>query len=197
MKTLMSMIVCLITLVQVAQSQDTWILQNSGISGTNKVIFTFVVTDSLTVWAGVLDYNANPYCEYSRTVDGGITWEPGIIEQSGNYRLMSMAALNKDTAWAAASSINGGKGDIFRTYDGGAHWERPDTSIYRGITSFPDAIHFFDKDTGICFGDPENGYFEIYRTVNGGDSWTRIPSESIPPSLLGEGCYNDVFYALG
>jgi photosystem II stability/assembly factor-like uncharacterized protein len=126
-----------------------------------------------------------------------MTWEPGIIEQSGNYMLMSMAALNKDTVWAAAVRSAGAKGDIFRSYDGGAHWEKPDTSIYKGNTSFPDAIHFFDKDTGICFGDPENGYFEIYRTVNGGDSWTRVPSGSIPPSVQGEGCYNDVLCALG
>ena len=198
MKTSVSLIVCLIVFTQVVLSQDPWILQNSGLSGTNKVIFTFVVTDSLTVWAGVLDYNPNPpYCEYSRTVDGGMTWEPGIIEHSNNYMFMSMSALNKDTVWAAAVRSGGAKGDIFRSYDGGNHWERPDTTIYKGNTSFPDAIHFYDKDTGICFGDPENGYFEIYRTVNGGDSWTRIPSENISPSLPGEGCYNDVFYAQG
>lgn len=198
MKTFISTILCLTVFTQVSLSQDPWILQNSGLSGTNKVIFTILVTDSLTVWGGVLDFSgAYPYCEYTRTINGGLTWEAGIIEHSVNYMLMSMAALNKDTVWAAAVRSGGAKGDIFRSYDGGTHWERPDTSIYKGNTSFPDAIHFYDKDTGICFGDPENGYFEIYRTVNGGDSWTRIPSENIPPSLPGEGCYNDVFYALG
>ena len=73
----------------------------------------------------------------------------------------------------------------------------PDTNIYKGTSSFPDAIYFFDKDTGVCFGDPENGYFEIYRTANGGDLQTRVPLENIPPPMQGEGCFNDVLCSLG
>jgi hypothetical protein len=49
MKTLISITVCLVVLAQAALPQDPWILQNSGLTGTNKVIFTFVVTDSLTI----------------------------------------------------------------------------------------------------------------------------------------------------
>jgi hypothetical protein len=193
MKTLVRIVVFFAACLQVALAQDPWILQNSMLSGDKKFISTILVTDSLTVWGGVLDLNANPpFCEFTRTMDGGMTWQAGTIDSSSNYLLMSMAALNKDTAWAAAVRTPGIKGDIFRTYDGGTNWQRPDTSIYKGATSFPDDIYFFDKDTGICFGDQESGYFEVYRTVNGGDLWTRIPSGSIPPSLQGEGCYHDV-----
>ena len=36
--------------------------------------------------------------------------------------------------------------------------------------SFPDAIKFFNPKNGVMFGDPQNGYFEIYTTSDGGNS---------------------------
>ena len=50
----------------------------------------------------------------------------------------------------------------------------------------PDDMKFFNSQDGVIFGDPLNGYFEIYTTSNGGNSWSRVPSENIPAPLPNE-----------
>lgn len=170
-----------------ASAQNPWTLQNSQISDSLKDVFSIVVTNPTTAWAAIYDNHTNPVqCEFRKTIDGGANWVPGTIGQSTDYKFASIASLNKDTAWAALFKSNGITGDIFRTYDGGSTWTTPDPTIYKGATSFPNAIYFFDKNYGCSLGDPESGYFENYITSNGGTSWTRVPSGNIPPPLSGE-----------
>jgi len=38
-------------------------------------------------------------------------------------------------------------------------------------------------DHGVAVGDPRDGYFEIYATIDGGNGWTRIPQGNIPAPL--------------
>ena len=42
---------------------------------------------------------------------------------------------------------------------------------------------------GICIGDPNGGYFEIYSTTDGGNNWTRVPQADIPNPTTGEYAY--------
>jgi hypothetical protein len=42
-----------------------------------------------------------------------------------------------------------------------------------------------------------DGYFEIQRTTDGGDTWTRVPASSIPPNLPGEWGLNNIYSAIG
>ena len=51
---------------------------------------------------------------------------------------------------------------------------------------FIDFIHAFSADTVTAFGDINGGYWEIQRSVDGGDTWTRTPSSNIPSGLAGE-----------
>jgi hypothetical protein len=46
-------------------------------------------------------------------------------------------------------------------------------------------------------GDPRNGYFEIYTTIDGGTTWTRIPQANISTSLTNEYGVSNGYSAYG
>jgi photosystem II stability/assembly factor-like uncharacterized protein len=48
-------------------------------------------------------------------------------------------------------------------------------------------VQFWDARHGIAMSDPVDGRFLIITTSDGGDTWTEIPPERIPPALAGEG----------
>ena len=63
-------------------------------------------------------------------------------------------------------------------------------------------MHFWDSRNGVCVGDPNGGYFEIYTTTDGGANWTRVPASRIPANNRGEAgevtsftvCGNTVYF---
>ena len=177
-----------------AKAQSPWVLENSNVTGNGKEVYSMVVTSPLNVWTVIWNQNSGITTgnEYTKTIDGGATWVVDTIRQATNYKFSSLAAINKDTAWVAMFKTTSTGGDIFRTFDGGTTWTIPDASIYKSTTSFPDDIYFFDSKNGVCFGDAESGYFEIYTTSNSGSSWTRVPSSNIPAPLSGETGPSDV-----
>jgi photosystem II stability/assembly factor-like uncharacterized protein/sugar lactone lactonase YvrE len=87
-------------------------------------------------------------------------------------------------------------GGIAMTTNQGLTWTR-DTTAFQGTGGFPDIIHLFNSDNGVCVGDPRGGYFEIYTTTNGGAIWNAVPHTNIPPAVSGEGGQNDVFAFYG
>jgi hypothetical protein len=50
----------------------------------------------------------------------------------------------------------------------------------------PMFIHFFDNSNGVVVGNPQEGYWAIYTTTNGGNTWIRVPSSNIPLPITGE-----------
>jgi photosystem II stability/assembly factor-like uncharacterized protein len=75
---------------------------------------------------------------------------------------------------------------IFKTTDGGANWTlqlaNSDPAIFLDAMAFSDATH------GLAFSDSAAGRFVIFRTTDG-ERWERIPAESLPAALDGEGAY--------
>lgn len=160
--------------------QAQWVKQNSTVTGNMKEILDISVVNKDVVWACVIDsFGLRTNQEVIRTVDGGTTWSKVSITGFLDYNFCNIHAQNKDTAYVSMYDING-TGRIVKTYNGGISWV-PVGSLYNGSTeSFPNAVYFFDSNNGICLGDPENGYFEIYRTTNGGNNWNRVPKANIP-----------------
>jgi photosystem II stability/assembly factor-like uncharacterized protein len=194
MENISKTIILILIFIAKASAQSPWVLENSNVTGAGKEVYSMVVTSPLNVWAVIWNQNSGVTTgnEYTKTIDGGATWVVDTIRQAINYKFSSLAAINKDTAWAAMFKTTSTGGDIFRTCDGGTTWTIPDASIYKSSTSFPDDIYFFDNKNGVCFGDAESGYFEIYTTSNSGTSWTRVPSANIPAPLSGESGPSDV-----
>ena len=71
---------------------------------------------------------------------------------------------------------------MYKTTDGGLTWDKQETA-FPGFNGNPIVIHFFDSNNGVCVGDPNNGYWAIYTTTNGGTNWIRVPSANIPAPI--------------
>jgi len=124
-----------------------------------------------------------PVQEYTRTIDGGATWAGGTITNAAGLVAADISAINADTAWAIMFDPAGTQGKVLRTNNGGSTWAHQSTALFNAAGNFPDWIHFWDANNGVCLGDPTAGYFEIYTTMDGGAMWERVPSGNIPTPL--------------
>ncbi len=98
------------------------------------------------------------------TSDGGATWTPQTPATSSH--ILSMCFINDQEGWAAGCS-----GRTQRTTDGGVSWESTGTIPHEYVQK----ILMINSDTGwLTVNDPLNqgGKGYIYRTDDGGTSWT-------------------------
>jgi photosystem II stability/assembly factor-like uncharacterized protein len=171
--------------------KPAWIKQNTAFSRASYGISGICIADTNSVWAWAYD-GINPDKQvtlYTRTTNAGETWKPDSIVIPGvkGCGIGNIFALNKDTAYATvfAPSPPGG-GYIVCTRNGGTTWEIQSSATFSADKGFPNFVYFFNKNEGVCGGDPNNGYFEIYTTSNGGNTWTRVPSANIPNEFSDE-----------
>jgi photosystem II stability/assembly factor-like uncharacterized protein len=113
--------------------------------------------------------------KYLRTTNGGQNWTVSTIT-GATVGSSSIAALDANTAWVCNADA------VYKTTDGGLTWDKQETA-FQGFTGHPNVIHFFDADNGVCAGEPNNGYWAIYTTTNGGTNWVRVPSANIPAPI--------------
>ena len=115
----------------------------------------------------------------------GTEFDFDAITASGSnttYETANISAINANVAYAGKYGSAGG-GEVLKTTNGGASWTRvsnPATMFVASAGGFLDFVHFWDANTGVAVGDPTNGYFEIWRTTDGGTTWTRLPQTSMP-----------------
>jgi len=170
-----------------------WTQQASAFKADYRGIVNISAVDNLTAWASAFDGNNNGQCmDFCRTTDGGESWDAQTIKISGyrSYSLSMISAISAYEAWAAvyvcvnSRTLTGGK--ILHTTDGGRSWTIQESAKFSGSKAFPNIIHFWDKENGVCIGDPNDGYFEIYTTTDGGDNWVRVSSSNIPANKSDE-----------
>ncbi|MBM3404384.1 MAG: hypothetical protein FJY10_05790 [Bacteroidetes bacterium] len=81
------------------------------------------VTENV-VWASAYD-GTNPTAanqEFTRTVDGGNTWLPGIVNYATGLSNAMLFALNSDTAFIPMYRVSGSKPQgIYNTFDAGVN----------------------------------------------------------------------------
>lgn len=120
---------------------------------------------------------------YARTLDGGASWESGVVTGADSLEFRDVHAVSADTAYLLSAGP-GERSRIYRTTDGGATWtpqfvsDEPD--------AFFDCLDFWDGLHGVAFSDAVDGQFIIMRTEDG-ERWMPVPPERIPPALPGEG----------
>jgi photosystem II stability/assembly factor-like uncharacterized protein len=117
-----------------------------------------------------------------RSADGGRHWTRDTVPGAGALDLRAIAATSPLVAHAMSIADSSA---IYRTADGGTTWSRRWIATRKG--TFLDAIRFWDARHGIAMSDPVDGRFLVITTNDGGDTWTEIPPERIPPALAGEG----------
>lgn len=175
-----------------------WIEQASGFWEASRGINYIHAIDENIAWAVGYDGSGGslPVQEYTRTVNGGDLWQADYIDTAPTDGKSAMIfALDENTAWVPLHS--GTPQGIWKTEDAGATWVRQDTASFSGTGSFPNCVHFFDENNGWCQGDPIDGYFEMYTTTDGGDTWVRVPSQNIPAPLPNEWGTVGYYDALG
>jgi photosystem II stability/assembly factor-like uncharacterized protein len=87
----------------------------------------------------------------------------------------------------AMSAGPGAASQLWRTRDGGKTWKRIATN--RDPNGFWDSIAFVDARRGFILGDPTQGRFTVLYTADGGETWTRLPGEGVPPAADNEGAF--------
>lgn len=167
-----------ITLILSSRAQ--WESQPLGFS-TPVMVYEMEAVNTHVVWAAGSDTIHIPGQIFVKSIDGGQNWQSGPVNNSLDYIINSITAIDATTAWVAMvadTSMNGGM--IKKTSDGGLNWVTQGTNAFTDPASYPDVIHFFDANKGVVFGDPVEGYWEVYATSDGGNTWMRLPAESLP-----------------
>jgi len=172
----------------VVVSMAQWTMQSTAFATTARGIKYISIVDTNIVWATAYDgaNTANNIQEFTKTTNGGTTWTPYVISGYTGYGISMICGVDANNAWIPAYQATSGGGVILHTSDGGTTWAPQTTATFTAPNGFPNVVHFWNADTGFCMGDPNEGYFEIYTTVNGGTNWTRVPSINIPAPVAGE-----------
>jgi photosystem II stability/assembly factor-like uncharacterized protein len=113
------------------------------------------------------------------THDGGITWtaRPGIVEHARNYHVVSL----KDVF------VRGGA-NLYVTHDGARSWRAIKPSIdfgNEGSKRDVSRMDFVDATHGWVLvydnvNDSPYGHHSLYRTSDGGTTWTELPLKIVP-----------------
>lgn len=118
-----------------------------------------------------------------KTTDGALTWTPVFTVQASFQNFYPGTGdfffVDDSTGFVA----NGNYGVVLKTTDAGTTWM---PIVLPSAYTWAMAIHMFNKDTGMVVA--EEG--KIWRTINGGTSWTG-PDSIGPYDLLDVVFFND------
>lgn len=153
-----------------------WSLQTSGVTARLRGVSA---VNSRVAWA------SGSGSTVLRTEDGGASWQK-LTVTSDTLDFRDIDAIDEKTAYVLSIG-NGDASRIYKTTDGGVTW----TLQFRNDDPkrFLDAMSFWDADHGIVIGDSIDRRFDILLTTNGGQTWTRVMPDILPPALENEGAF--------
>ena len=154
-----------------------WTVQQSGV--TARLRGVSAVSDRV-VWASGAGNTI------LRSEDGGNTWAKLTSPTTDRLDFRDVDAVSATTAYVL--SIGAGPlSRIYKTTDSGATWVLQYANA--DPDAFFDAMAFWDEQNGIVVSDSVKGAFVIFRTVDGGKTWQRVPADKLPPALENEGAF--------
>jgi photosystem II stability/assembly factor-like uncharacterized protein len=152
---------------------QTWVPHASGTTASMR---------GVSAVSGKVAWASGTNGTYLQTIDG-VTWRVAVVPGAEELDFRGVQGID-DRAAYLLSSGPGDKSRLYKTVDGGAHWDlqltNPDPA------GFWDAIAFWDAQHGIVLGDPVDGKFVILVTEDGGVHWRR---KITPPALSKEGAF--------
>jgi photosystem II stability/assembly factor-like uncharacterized protein len=168
---------------------QSWQAKQSGLAARHGII-DISAPDGSNAYA--MAYDADDYYgvnlhEITLTHNGGNSWKAQAISLLDGVRIIGLGAASgydiHVIAWNPASSATSPGGKVVRSRDGGNTWKQEAANAFTDAASFPDDIAFLNAFDGVMFGDPVGGAFEIYTTVNGGNTWTKVAASNIPAPI--------------
>jgi photosystem II stability/assembly factor-like uncharacterized protein len=166
-------------LISTAAYSQTWVEQNSGVSGT--VLYSVSAPDDQVVWS----------CGDSGTViqttNGGTNWVNVSADSiPSSLPLYNIFGIDMNTALVTGSSASATF--VYRTSNGGANWYL----VFTQNGGFMDAIWMGNSLVGFMYGDPVGGRWSLWGTYNGGVTWDSTQFDL--PQAGTETGYNNAFY---
>jgi photosystem II stability/assembly factor-like uncharacterized protein len=107
-----------------------------------------------------------------------------VTDEALDFR--DVDAVDAQTAYILSIG-NGPTSRIYKTTDAGKTWKLQFKNDDE--KAFLDAMSFWDANHGIAFGDSVDKKFYILTTADGGNMWTRVPPENLPPAQENEGAF--------
>ncbi len=156
-----------LVLLSVAQAQ-TWTVHSSRTTASLRGVSA---VSAKIVWASGTNGT------YLKTTDGGA--KVAVVPGADQLDFRGVLAVDQKTVYLLASGA-GDKSRIYKTTDGGSHWNLQFTNP--DPQGFLDALAFWDPRHGIVLGDPVQGRFVILTTTDGGEHWVRQPATDALPN---------------
>jgi len=175
----------LVFLTAAAAYAQSWIPQTSNSTASLRAVSAVNANE---VWA------SGTGGSYLHTTDGGATWVAAKVPGAESLDFRGVRAIDGHIVYLMSSG-SGEKARIYKTSDGGVHWELQFTNP--DPKGFFDSIAFWDADHGIVLGDALNGHAEVLTTEDGGRHWEH---RETPPAMPGEGSFaasNTCLFAMG
>ncbi|MGX5816781.1 WD40/YVTN/BNR-like repeat-containing protein [Chitinophaga lutea] len=164
MSRMMLITACLALVTAAATAQSGPVIRPLTTSPITSIRGLSVVTDDIA-WVSGTGGKAG------RTLDGGKTWQWMSIPGCDTCDFRDVEAFSGDVAVVMAIAT---PARIYRTEDGGKHWQQTFYDNTPGM--FLDGMAFWDADNGIAVGDPlkdgpREDFVVFLRTRDGGRSW--------------------------
>jgi len=151
---------------------------------TDQSMKSSVRFQAVSALSGQVAWISGTRGSWARTLDGGKTWQAGMVPGADSLEFRDVQAASADTAWLLAAG-NGDKSRIYRTVNGGKTWSIQFVSTDQ--RAFFDCIAFWDARRGIAISDAVEKAFILLRTEDGGATWKRV--EGVPAAVEGEGLF--------
>lgn len=181
------------TIAQDDENKSGWVEQGLYFDGNTKGILKIEVVDKDTLWVLAFDsITKAPVLDFARSIDGGENWTKGEISGWTDYVPYDLSAVNQYTAWVVMAKSDGDAG-IFMTEDGGATWEQQTSAVFDTESGIPVIIRMFDDNEGFCVTEK----IKIYRTADGGETWTTLTGTAVPELLANEESMSRVVSVFG
>ncbi len=118
-----------------------------------------------------------------RSVDGGDSWTWMTVKGFEKADFRDIEAFDSKTAiiMGIASPAY-----ILKTTDGGTSWNEVFKDTAKEM--FLDAMDFWDQKRGVVIGDPINGRIFLAQTLDGGDNWREMKTNTFNVDS-GEACF--------
>jgi photosystem II stability/assembly factor-like uncharacterized protein len=147
-------------------------------SGTTNRLQAISPVNSRVVWASGVGGT------FVRTLDGGRTWQPGVVAGAETLQFRDVQGVSEDVAYLLSSGT-GTDSRIYKTENGGQSWTIQFQN--QDPNAFYDCFAFWTPDRGITTSDAVNGVFPAIRTRDG-ETWDDI-GDRLPPAQPGEASF--------